>query len=220
MAGLFYLIFILLSIAVKIINTRLVSVDIAVTSSMILASEGLYRLGFVLDILSAVSFFLAAWWLYVLLKSVNKNLALLLMLLNLGGIVVQILSDLFLLTPVVLLHNLTYLKAFQADQLQVLVMLFLNLNKNGFMIAQIFYSAWLLPLGYLIYSSNYLPKFLGVLVLADFISWSANFCQYFLFPNFTIINYPCYAVGFLAEFSLTLWLLIKGVSPRFFVNTE
>ena len=115
MAGLFYLIFILLSIAVKIINTRLVSVDIAVTSSMILASEGLYRLGFVLDILSAVSFFLAAWWLYVLLKSVNKNLALLLMLLNLGGIVVQILSDLFLLTPVVLLHNLTYLKAFQAE---------------------------------------------------------------------------------------------------------
>lgn len=213
MAGLFYLIFILLSIVVKIINTKLVSGDIATTASNILASEGLFRLGFILDILSAVFFFLAAWSLYVLLKAVNKNLALLFMLLNLGGVVVQTLSDLFLFAPVLILNGSGYLKVFQAEQLQALVMLFLNLNKNGFTIAQIFYSAWLFPLGYLVYKSGFLPKFLGILVLADFVCWSANFFQYFLFPNFTVINYPCYAVGFLAEFGLTLWLLIMGAKP-------
>lgn len=81
------------------------------------------------------------------------------------------------------------------------------------MIAQVFYSAWLLPLGHLIFKSGFLPKFLGILVLADFVCWSTNFFQYFLFLNFTIINYPCYEVRFLAEFGLTLWFLIKGVTP-------
>lgn len=212
-AGLFYLVFILLSVVVKNINDRFASVDISSISSNILASEKLYRLGFVLDILSAVFFFLAAWGLYVLLQPVNKNLAVLFMLVNLVGVGVQVLSDLFLFAPLVLLHNATFLKAFQANQIQVLITFFLDLKKTGFMIAQVFFSAWLLPLGYLVYKSGSFPKFFGVMVLADFVCWSANFFQSFLFPDFTVINYPCYAVGFLAEFGLTLWLLITGLKP-------
>ncbi|HTX89594.1 MAG TPA: DUF4386 domain-containing protein [Anaerolineales bacterium] len=211
MAGFWYLIFIAFSIFIAPIQSRLVTTDAASTAANILASEGLYRLGFVLDILSAVFFFLAAWSLFVLLKPVNKNLALLFMLLNLGGVAVQCLNDLFLFAPVLLLNGSGYLKAFQADQLQALVMFFLDMHKNGFMVAQIFYGAWLFPLGYLVYKSGFLPKFLGILVLADFVCWLAYFFQFFLFPTFTVITYLSFPVGFLAEFGLTLWLLIKGV---------
>jgi len=133
------------------------------------------------------------------------------MLLNLGGVAVQCLNDLFLFAPVLLLNGSGYLKAFQADQLQALVMFFLDMHKNGFMVAQIFYGAWLFPLGYLVYKSGFLPKFLGILVLADFVCWLAYFFQFFLFPTFTVITYLSFPVGFLAEFGLTLWLLIKGV---------
>ena len=39
-------------------------------------------------------------------------------------------------------------------------------------------------------------------------------CQRFLFPDYAVISYPCWAIGFIAEVSLTLWLLIKGVKDQ------
>ncbi|MEI8201321.1 MAG: hypothetical protein WCG21_14785 [Eubacteriales bacterium] len=63
---------------------------------------------------------------------------------------------------------------------------FLNLHKSGFTIARIFYGTWLLPLGLLVFRSG------------------------FLLPGYDIITYPGLAIGFAAEFSLSLWLLIKG----------
>ncbi len=220
MAGLFYLIFILLSILAMLLGgSRMIILGNAVeTAQNITTSEGLFRLGFMSDLLSAVFFLLAAWALYVLLKPVNKNFALLFLLLNLGGVAVQSLNLLNQFAALLLLGSGDYLSAFQAGQVQVMALFFLNLHENGFMIAQIFYSTWLLPLGYLIYKSGFLPKFLGILVLADFVCWLVYFFQYFLLPNFTVITYLSFPVGFLAEFGLALWLLIMGSkdqnSPR------
>jgi hypothetical protein len=173
MAGLFYLIFILLSILVKFLgrSTMIILGDAAATAQNITASEGLFRLSFMSDLLSAMFFLLAAWALYILLKPVNKNLALLFLLLNLGGVAVQSLNLLNQFAAVLLLGGGDYLGAFQTGQVQAMALFFLNLYENGFMIAQIFYSAWLFPLGYLIYKSGFLPKFLGILVLADFVCW-------------------------------------------------
>jgi len=216
MAGLFYLIFILLSILVKVLgrSRMIVLGDAAATAQNITASEGLFRLSFMSDLLSAVFFLLAAWALYVLLKPVNKNLALLFLLLNLGGVAVQSLNLLNQFAAVLLLGGGDYLVVFQAGQVQAMALFFLNLHENGFMIAQIFYGAWLFPLGYLIYKSGFLPKFLGILVLADCVCWLAYFFQYFLFPNFTVITYLSFPVGFLAEFGLALWLLIMGAKDK------
>ena len=60
-----------------------------------MASASQFRIGFVLDLVSAVLFLLTAWALYVLLKPVNKNLALLFLLLNLGGVAVCVLVIFF-----------------------------------------------------------------------------------------------------------------------------
>ena len=214
MAGLFYLIFILLSILVDVLgrSKMIVFGDAAATARNITASEGLFRLSFMSDLLSAVFFLLAAWGLYVLLKPVNQNLALLFLLLNLGGVAVQSLNLLNQFAAVLLLGKADYLSVFQTGQVQAMALFFLNLRENGFMVAQIFYGAWLFPLGYLIYRSGFLPKFLVILVLADFICWLAYFFQFFLFPTFTVIAYISFPVGFLAEAGLSLWLLIKGVN--------
>jgi hypothetical protein len=216
MAGLFYLIFILFSILVMVLGrSRMIILGDAVkTAQNITASEGLFRLSFMSDLLSAVFFLLAAWALYVLLKPVNKNLALLFLLLNLGGVAVQSLNLLNQFAAVLLLGGGDYLGVFQAGQVQAMALFFLNLHENGFMIAQIFYSAWLFPLGYLIYKSGFLPRCLGILVLADFVCWLAYFFQYFLFPNFTVITNLSFPVGFLAEFGLALWLLIMGARDQ------
>ncbi len=146
-AGLFYIIFVLTTVLATYVRSQfIVSGDAATTASNIVASQGLFRVGFVTELVSAVFFLLAAWALYVLLKPVNKNLALLFLLLNLGGVAVECINALNLYAALQFLSGANYFTAFQTGQLQAMAMSYLNLYTNGFLIAQIFFSAWLLPL--------------------------------------------------------------------------
>jgi hypothetical protein len=212
MAGLFYLIFILTTVLASYIRGRfIVPGDAAATAINIMSSPELFRVGFVTELVSAVFFVLAAWALYVLLKTVNKNLALLFLLLNLGGVAVECLNALNLFAALQFLSGTNYLNVFQTDQLQAMAMSSLNLYTNGFLIAQIFFSAWLLPLGYLVYKSRFLPRLLGLLLILDFFGNMSWFLQGFLLPDYGILAYPGNAISFIAEISLTAWLLIMAV---------
>ena len=214
-AGFLYFIYFIIHIFADVIGRSKIIVfgDAAATAQNIMASKWQFSIGIMSDLLAAVLFLLAAWALYGLLKPVNKNLALLFLLLNLGGVAIQCFSDLFLFASQLLLNGADYLKVFQADQLQALAMLFPHLYKNGFMIAQIFYGAWLFPLGYLVFKSGFLPKILGIVLMVHCVTWLMTSLQFFLFPGFNAITYVSYPLGFIAEFGLTLWLLIMGSSP-------
>ena len=216
MAGSLYFIYIVFHVFANVIGRSKLIVfgDAAATAQNIMASEWQFRIGFVSDLISAVLFLLTAWALYVLLKPVNKNLALLFLLLNLGGVAIECFSDLFLFASWLLLSGADYLKVFQTDQLQALSMLSLYLYKNGFTIAQIFYGAWLFPLGYLVFKSGFLPRILGIVLMIHCAAWLMTALQPFLFPGFDVITYVSYPLGFIAEFGLTLWLLIKGVKEQ------
>jgi hypothetical protein len=215
MAGFLYLIFIVTLAGSNAVRSRLIVFgDAAATAANIMAFEGLFRIGFVSELLSALFFLLAAWALYVLLKPVNRNLALLFLLLNLGGVAVECLNTLNLLAAPLLLRGADYLHGFQADQLQALAMLFLNLYSNGFMIAQLFFAAWLLPLGYVVFKSGFLPRVLGIVLMIECFAWLIYFFQFFFFPGHGWITYPCMAVGFIAEFGLALWLLMMGAKDQ------
>jgi len=213
MAGFFYLIFIVTSVIAGLFG-RFVFVDAPATVNQIIAHESLFRIGFVISLFSYVFFLLAAWYLYVLLKPVNKNIALLFLLLNLGGFAILVYSHLNLFSSLMLLSGADYLKVFQPDQLQAQAMLFINLYKNGSTIAQIPYGVWLLPLGYLVFKSGFLPKILGIFLIVDCFGLLIYVCQRFLLPDYGVIAYPCWVIGFIAEVSLTLWLLIKGVKDQ------
>ena len=136
------------------------------------------------------------------------------MLLNLGGVAVECTNMLNLFAALPFLSGANYLNVFQTGQLQAIAMSFLNSYTNGFMIAQIFYGTWLLPLGYLVYKSRFLPRLLGIVLILDFFCWTSYFFQFFLFPDSGILILPASAVGFIAEFSISLWLLIKGVREQ------
>ena len=215
MAGLFYLIFILTTVLATYVRSQfIVSGDAATTAYNIVASQGLYRVGFVTELVSEMFFLLAAWALYVLLKPVNKNLALLFLLLNLGGVAVECINVLNLYAALQFLSGANYLSVFQTGQLQAMAMSSLNLYTSGFAIAQIFFSAWLLPLGYLVYKSRFLPKWLGLLLILDFFGNMSWFLQVFLLPDYKILAYPGNAISFIAEIALTAWLLIMAVKEQ------
>ena len=215
MAGFLYLVFMVTLIFSSVVRSNLIVFgDAAATANNIMASEWLFRIGFMSEILSAVFFLLAAWALYVLLKPVNNDLALLFVLLNLGGVAIECINMLNLFTATLLLSGADYLKVFQVNQLQSLAMLFINLYQNGFIIAQVFYGTWLFPLGYLVFKSGFLPRILGILLMVDCFGILIWFFQFFLFPNYEVISYPSFVVGFIAELSISLWLLIKGIKDQ------
>ena len=130
------------------------------------------------------------------------------------GVAIQTFSDLFLIASPLLLSGADYLNVFPVEQLQAVVLFFLNVHKNGLMVAQLFYSAWLLPLGYLVFKSGFLPKVLGIVLMIHCATWLMTFLQYFLLPDFTAITYISYPLGFIAEFGLSLWLLLKGIADE------
>ena len=216
MAGLLYFMYMVITIPADALGRSplIVFGDAATTARNIMASEWQFRIGITGDLVSAVFFLLAAWALYALLKPVNKDFAFLFLLLNLIGVAVYSINLLNQFAAVLLLSGADYLKVFQADQLQSLAMFFLNLHKNGYWIAQIFFGTWLFPLGYLVYKSGFLPKFLGIVMMVHFVGWTLTTLQFFLFPGFTAITYVTYPLGFISEFGLTLWLLIMGAKEQ------
>ena len=215
-AGFLYLGYIIFTAIALVIGRKgiIVDGDAAATAANIIAKGMRFRIGFVSDAVAGVLFLLAAWALYVLLKPVNKNVALLFLLLNLGGVAVQCINMLNLFSAVLLLSGADYLRVFQPGQLQAQAMLFINLYENGFMIAQLFYGAWLFPLGFLVFKSGYLPRILGIVLMVECFGWLMYPFQFFLFPSYVVVSYLSSAVGFIGEFSLTLWLLIMGAKEQ------
>ena len=94
-AGLLYLMVIPLGIfGLYVSSSLIVSGDAATTAKSIVASESLFRLGIVSDLLAAIVQLLVALVLYKLLKSVNKNIAVLMVAFVLVAVPIAMLNDL------------------------------------------------------------------------------------------------------------------------------
>jgi hypothetical protein len=177
----------------------------------ITTNEGSFRLGLVVALTTGFLFLMVAWGLYVLLRRVDRNLALLFLLLNAVGVAIQGASMLSLVSALLQGDAASHMQAYSAAQLEGLAYLSINVYKAGWVTAQLFFGTWLFPLGYLVYKSGYLPRFLGVLLVLDGIAVMVWFLQALLLPDYNAIHYPGLALSFVAEFGLGLWLLVKGV---------
>jgi hypothetical protein len=185
--------------------------EVAQTYEVLSADPGQFTVGLVFGLLSAFLFVMAAWGLYVLLRPVNQDLALLFLLLNAIGVAIQVVSYIPLIFALLTTDASIFTQAFAAVQVEGLQYLALNLYKLSFVTAQLFFGTWLFPLGYLVYKSGFLPKFLGVLLILDGFAVVFWFFQALLLPDYPAISYPGLALSFVAEVGLGLWLLVRGV---------
>lgn len=176
-----------------------------------LANGPSFRAGLVVALVSALLFALVAWGLYLLLRPVNQALALLFLLLNAIGVAAQCASMLPLISAMLQSDPATHMQGFSSEQLGGLGLLAASTYKTGFVTAQLFFGAWLFPLGYLVYRSRFLPRLLGVLLLLDGVAVLVWFLQALLLPAHHGISRPGLVVSFAAEFGLMLWLLVRGV---------
>ena len=193
--------------------TLIVAGDAITTANNILANELLFRMGIVGSLMTQVVQILVVLVLYKLFKSVNKNHASLMVIFALVGIPIAMLNTLNRLATLLLLNGADYLKVFGADQLHALVMLFLNLNEQGQLIATIFWGLWLFPMGYLIYKSGYFPRILGVLVIMGGFGYVLDSFTHFILPNYAnyqAIFVPVVTLLAIGEILFMLWVLVKG----------
>ena len=184
--------------------------DPAATANNILAHEASYRWGWAVGLISTAFYVALVALFYQLFRPVNRNLALLATSFGLVGCAIGAFGSLFQLAPLVVLGGSSYLRAFDVNQLQALALMFLNLNAQVGNIALVFFGAFQLFLGYLIFRSTFLPRILGALIALAGVGWLI-----FLSPplaNSLLIYLE--VLGFVAEAALMLWLLVFGVNAQ------
>ena len=203
-------------IAANVLASRVGDIGLSDAESLrttIADAEARFRWGLVAALGSALLFVLTAWALWVLLRPVDEHLALLLLVLNAVGVAVQCASYLPLVAALARGDAALDLHGLDGAQLDALALLAVGTYRVGFVMAQVFFSAWLFPLGVLVLRSGFLPRLLGWLLLLDGVAVALWLLQVFLLPERPGLSYPSWAIGFVAELGLALWLLVKGVRP-------
>jgi len=185
--------------------------DAATTANNIMASESLFRLSIVSALILQIVNLLLVLVLYKLLKPVNKNHAVLMVIFFLVSVPITMLNELNQFAALLLLSGADYLTVFTTDQLQALVPLFLDLHEYGITIAGIFWGLWLFPMGYLVFKSGYIPRILGILLMIGCFGYLIDSFAIFLLPNYEV-NIAIFT--FWGEVLFPLWLLIKGVNVQ------
>ena len=193
----------------------IVSGNATVTANNIMASQSLWRIAFAGELTVYVCAVALVLILYVLLRLVNRDIALLAAFFNLVSIAIEAINSLLHFAPLLLLGGADYLRAFPPHQLQALALLFLDLHEYGFGISLLIFAFVLLTNGYLIFKSGYLPKTLGVLLTIASLCYVTNSVALFLAPTVEAMIFPgiLFPAG-IAELSLSLWLIVMGVDVQ------
>jgi len=162
--------------------------------------------------LQATVFLFLAMTLYRLLKHVNQNAASAMVILVAIATTLMCLNKVFQFAALLVATDGSYVAAFGVAGANALVMLLLDIHNYGFLIAQIFFGLWLVPLGYLAYRSGMFPRALGVVLIVGGVSYLVDVIARFLVPNFGEAIHSFLAIPpTIAEISMVGYLLVKGV---------
>ncbi len=213
-AGVLYLIIIVIGFCGEFFvrDKLVVSGDVTGTANNIMASESLWRVQIAGDLILLVCAVALTMILYILLRPVNKNLALLAVFFNIVEFPIEAVSKLCLFAALFLSGNADYMKAFEPHQLHALVKISLQLHDYGFGIDLVFFGFACLVYGYLLFRSGYFPRTLGVLMAIAGLSYLANSFTLILAPTYAATILPILVLALIGELSLCLWLMVKGVN--------
>jgi hypothetical protein len=212
MIGLLFLLTILAGVfAQGFVSERLIVFsDAGATANNILMHRGLYQLGFTVYLIEmACQIASAALW-YILLRPVNRSLALTAAFIELTGCIIKTAGRVCFIAPLFVLGGPASLKGFSPEQLQSIALILLKVNDYGAAMALVFFG-FSTPLnGYLIFRSNFLPRWLGVLSMIAGAGWLT-----FLYPPLGYRAFPFIALlGLIGAAATIFWLLVFGVDEE------
>src|SRR5205085_8943640 len=184
----------------------------AATAGNVVANAGLVRMGVVAHLLDGTCLIFLALTLYILLQHVHKSVARAMVVLVAIATGILCLNAVFEFEGLRVATDSSYAAAFGTVGSNALVLLLLDTQHYGTLIAQVFFGLWLVPLGYLAYRSGWFPKWLGVVLIVGGVCYLVDLLAAFLVPDFgqnihTFVVIP----SAIAEISMVLYLLVKGV---------
>ena len=156
----------------------------AATAGNVVANAGLVRMGVVAHLLDGTFFVFLAMALYVLLEHVHKSVARAMLVLVALATGIICLNAVFQFEGLRVATDSSYAAAFGTAGSNALVLLLLDTQHYGTLIAQVFFGLWLVPLGYLAYKSGLFPKWLGVLLIVGGVCYLVDLLAAFLVPDF------------------------------------
>jgi hypothetical protein len=190
--------------------------DAAATADNIRASSTLFTIGFVADAVNILFYISAALVLYLLLSPTSRNAAATFVIFS--AIAVAIMGSALAAHAgaLVLATDPTYVSALGASTADALAALSLDLHGYGYLVAEIFFGLWLLPLGYAVYRSGLFPRVLGIGLMVGAFGYLASFGATVTSPGFGESDLSLYLAvpAGVAEVAFVLWLLIKGAKAE------
>jgi hypothetical protein len=214
LAGVFFLLTILGGIIAQgFISERLIDFgDAAATANNILANKGLFQIGFTIYLIEMACQLVSAMLFYRLLRPVSRTLALLMLLFEFSGIVIKTFARVFYITPLWVLDGPTALGGMDTGHLQSVSLVLLKVNDFGAATALAFFGFSTVLLGYLIFRSTYLPRWLGVLGMIAGLGWLT-----FIYPPLGYRVFMFAALfGLAAAAAKIFWLIVFGVDEEKF----
>lgn len=212
-AGALYLVNIVFgAFAIGLVPALLIKSDPAATAHNIQTHEMLYRLGLAAHVVVTVTNVPLAVIFYDLFKVVNRRLALLDACFILVATAVEAAGILNQFTPLLLLGNGSDGNGIPAAQLQALAHLPTDLSPIGYSIYTVFYGCDIVIFSYLVRTSTFLPRTIGVLLAIDGVTYLADGFTNLLAPGVAAHLSPWTELPALfGEGSLCVWLLVVGL---------
>jgi hypothetical protein len=220
-AGVLYLIIIASGLfAEAFVRSRLiVPSNAAATAANIAAHGTLLRVGIAADLATFVLAIPVTLILYVLLKPVHKDLALLAVFFNIVQDAIGGVNALNTYRPLQLLGGADYLNVFSQEQLAAMASMSLRTHAVGFAIGLLFFGVYCIVLGYLVRNSRLFPKVLGILFGIAGVCYLINSLAVILSPTLSAILFPTILLpAFVGELAFALWLTAKGVDASKWID--
>ncbi len=197
------------------IHDRLIVESHAETARNILAHERLFRIGIVGDLIYCAGVVVLLTALYVILKPVNRGLALLAAFWRFVWVLMWLVMTLNLFDALRLLSGADYLRAFEAERLQALASLYLGTRFEYYYVGLLFGALASTVCGYLWFKSRYIPRGLAAFGVISSVFCVACTLVFYIFPNFDkIVNLWWFDTPMaIFDMALSFWLLFKGLKP-------
>jgi len=188
--------------------------DAAETAGNIIAHERLFRLGIAIDLIEMASMVVLLTALYVVLKPVNQNLALLAAFWRLMEAAICVVMTLSSFDVLRVLSGTPYLRVFEADRLQALARIYIGAHGAGYNVAEMFLGLGSTVFSYLWFKSRYIPRALAAWgVFSSLLVATCTFAS-IIFPRFQDMSFPsCYVPIAIFELTMGVWLLLKELRP-------
>ncbi len=189
--------------------------DAAATAMNIMGNPESLRWGIVADLVMIVSDIIVAFLFYRLLKDVSPLIAMVAAAFRFAQAVVLAANLLNLYIVVALLGGDAYLAAMPADQLNALALFFATLHGTGYALALLFFAVSLSIVGYLIVRSPRFPSILGGMLMVAAAGYMADTLARTLIISYDEVSHifdtAVFVPAFVAELSMALYLIIRGV---------